>query len=87
MLHYNRVILHALLLHISTVLYLSIYSVFSYYPVLVCLGWLLITLFFIQYCTVFHVVLLFVMWQHAALRHAATSPNLYNDIILPSVLT
>jgi len=24
---------------------------------------------------------------HAALRHAATSPNLYNDIILPSVLT
>ena len=32
------------------------------------------------------------MWQHvverhAALRHAATSPNLYNDVILPSVLT
>jgi len=25
--------------------------------------------------------------QHAALRHAATSPNLYNDVILPSVLT
>ena len=24
---------------------------------------------------------------HAALRHAATSPNLYNDVILPSVLT
>jgi hypothetical protein len=25
--------------------------------------------------------------SHAALRHAATSPNLYNDVILPSVLT
>jgi len=24
---------------------------------------------------------------HAALRHAATSPNIYNDVILPSVLT
>ena len=24
---------------------------------------------------------------HAALRHAATSPNLYNDVILPSILT
>jgi len=24
---------------------------------------------------------------HATLRHAATSPNLYNDVILPSVLT
>jgi len=24
---------------------------------------------------------------HAALRHAVTSPNLYNDVILPSVLT
>ena len=24
---------------------------------------------------------------HAALRHAATSPNLYNDVILLSVLT
>ena len=24
---------------------------------------------------------------HAALRHAATSPNTYNDVILPSVLT
>jgi hypothetical protein len=24
---------------------------------------------------------------HAAVRHAATSPNLYNDVILPSVLT
>jgi len=24
---------------------------------------------------------------HAALRHAVTSPNLYNNIILPSVLT
>ena len=24
---------------------------------------------------------------HTALRHAATSPNLYNDIILPSILT
>jgi len=24
---------------------------------------------------------------HAALRHAATSPNLYNDVILPRVLT
>ena len=24
---------------------------------------------------------------HAALRHAATSPNLYNDVILPIVLT
>ena len=23
----------------------------------------------------------------AALRHAATSPNIYNDVILPSVLT
>jgi len=23
----------------------------------------------------------------AALRHAVTSPNLYNDVILPSVLT
>ena len=49
MLHYKWVILHALLLHISTLLYLSIYSVFTYYPILVCLGWLLITLFFIQY--------------------------------------
>ena len=33
-----------------------------------------------------------VMWQHvvgwhAALRHAAVSPNIYNDVILPSVLT
>jgi len=28
------------------------------------------------------------LWQHAvALRHAATSPNLYNDVILLSVLT
>ena len=52
MLHYKLVILHALLLHISTVLYLSIYSVFTFYPILVCLGWLLITLFFIQYYTV-----------------------------------
>ena len=24
---------------------------------------------------------------HATVRHAATSPNLYNDVILPSVLT
>ena len=24
---------------------------------------------------------------HAALRHAATIPNLFNDVILPSVLT
>ena len=24
---------------------------------------------------------------HAALRHAATSPNIFNDVILPSVLT
>jgi len=24
---------------------------------------------------------------HAALKHAATSSNLYNDVILPSVLT
>ena len=24
---------------------------------------------------------------HAALRHATTSPDLYNDVILPSVLT
>jgi hypothetical protein len=24
---------------------------------------------------------------YAALRHAATSPNLYNDVILPNVLT
>ena len=24
---------------------------------------------------------------HAALRHAATSPSTYNDVILPSVLT
>jgi hypothetical protein len=29
----------------------------------------------------------YVMWQHAALRHAATSPNLYNDVMLLSVLT
>jgi len=42
----------------------------------------------------------YVMWQHAvccvqctahnthaALRHAATSPNVYNYVILPSVLT
>jgi len=28
-----------------------------------------------------------VIERHAALRHAATSPNLYNDVILPSVLT
>ena len=27
-----------------------------------------------------------VMWQHAC-RHAATSPNIYNDVILLSVLT
>jgi len=26
------------------------------------------------------------VWQHI-IRHAATSPNLYNDVILPSVLT
>jgi len=25
--------------------------------------------------------------SYAALRHAATSPNFYNDVILPSVLT
>ena len=49
MLHYKLVTLHALLLHLSTVLYLSIYSVVTYYPLLVCLAWLLITLFFIQY--------------------------------------
>jgi len=24
---------------------------------------------------------------HAALRHATTSPNIYNEVILPSVLT
>jgi hypothetical protein len=24
---------------------------------------------------------------HAALRHAATSQNLYNDVILPTILT
>ena len=28
-----------------------------------------------------------VHYTHAALRHAATSPTLYNDVILPSVLT
>ena len=28
-----------------------------------------------------------VVERHASLRHAATSPNLYNDVILPSVLT
>ena len=27
-----------------------------------------------------------VLCAHAALRHAATSPNLYNDVVLPSVL-
>ena len=62
MLHYKWVILHALLLHISTVLYLSTYSVFSYYPILVCLDWLLITLFFIQYyivCELFKVFVVF----------------------------
>ena len=26
------------------------------------------------------------VWQHIV-RHAATSPNFYNDVILPSVLT
>ena len=62
MLHYKWVILHALLLHISTVLYLSIYSVITYYPILVCLGWLLITLFFIQYYTVRELFKVFVVF-------------------------
>jgi len=25
--------------------------------------------------------------RHAAIRHAATSPNIYNNVIVPSVLT
>jgi len=29
----------------------------------------------------------FCVHTHAALRLTATSPNLYNDVILPSVLT
>ena len=29
----------------------------------------------------------YMMWQHVVERHVATSPNLYNDVILPSVLT
>ena len=28
-----------------------------------------------------------VLWQHAGLRHAATSPNIYHDVNLQSVLT
>jgi len=28
-----------------------------------------------------------VMWQHVIERHAVTSANLYNDVILQSVLT
>ena len=62
MLHYKWVTLHALLLHISTVLYLSSYIVFTYYPILVCLGRLLITLFFIQYYTVRELFKVFVVF-------------------------